>query len=214
MACGDDDDDDDGNGGSAGSAGSSGGAGGMSGRDGGTTGGTGGGTGGMGGRDGGTTGGTGGATGGSGGMTGGDGGDNDSGVDESDGGAAVIAIAIIEGIDDSDITGTASFEVDGADVKLTIELESCPDGAHAVHIHEGATCDNYAGFWDTNRGTGIPDVTCVNDHGEAIYTRLGSSAKPWSVGIGEDDTDVQGHTFMVHATDGTAIGCGEIELED
>ncbi len=219
VACGDDEDD--GGGGNSGEGGEggggSGGAGGTSGGAGGTSGGAGGASGGAGGVSGGGAGGSTGGSGGSGGDGGLDAGDDDAGDDDDDDAGdedeESTASATLSGIDDNEITGTVTFTEEGPDVTVVIELDNCEDGAYPVHIHEGADCANYGPHWDPPRGEGIPSVTCDNDHGEATYTRLGTDENPWSVDLGEEDTDVNGHTFVVHDPDTTVIGCGEIEVD-
>lgn len=212
TACGDDEDDggESGSGGSAGNAGEGGDAG-DAGEGGAGAGGTSGGAGGTSGGAGGTSGGAGGTTGGAGGTAGSD---DDGGIDD-DGGSEkpITASAEIEGVDDNELTGTATFTAEDADVSVYIELNDCPDGSYQVHIHEGNSCDNYGPHWDVPRGEGIPNITCDNDHGEGTYTRLGTDPKPWSVELGDDDTDVNGHTFVVHDAGGTVLACGEISVD-
>jgi Cu/Zn superoxide dismutase len=206
SACGDDED----NGGEGGSSGRDGGAG-----EGGTSGGGAGGT--SGGDAGGTSGGgAGGTMGGTGGTGGPDGGGDDAGADD-DGGIEVdeiTASADIAPIEDNEITGKVTFTTEEADVSLHIELNDCPDGTYQVHIHEGAECTNFGPHWDPPRGEGIPNVTCNDDLGESTYVRAGTDPKPWSVDLGSDETDVNGHTFVVHDVSGTALACGEISVDD
>ena len=83
-----------------------------------------------------------------------------------------------------------------------------------MHIHEGADCTNYGPHWDPPRGEGIPNVTCADDHGALTYVRAGTDDKPWSVDLGADETDVNGHTFVVHDAGGTVIACGEISVDE
>jgi Cu/Zn superoxide dismutase len=201
IACGDDDDGFGGSGGSAGSSGEGGtsgaGAGGVSG-------------GGVGG------GGTGGTMGGAGGMGGADAGDDDAGVDDDGGseGDEITASAEIMPLDDNDITGTVTFTAEDADVSLYIELNDCVDGSYQVHVHEGAECTNFGPHWDPPRGTGITNVNCNDGHGEGTYVRVGSDPNPWSIDLGSEETDVDGHTFVVHDFGGTALACGEISVDD
>jgi hypothetical protein len=213
TACGDDEDDGgkSGSGGSAGNAGEGGDAG-DAGEGGAGAGGTSGGAGGTSGGAGGTTGGAGGTTGGAGGTAGND---EDGGIDDDDGGSEkpITASAEIEGVDDNELNGTVTFTAEDADVSVYIELNDCADGSYQVHIHEGASCDNYGPHWDVPRGEGIPNITCDNDHGEGAYTRLGTDPEPWSVDLDEEDTDVNGHTFVVHDSGGTVLACGEISVD-
>lgn len=210
TACGDDED----VGGEAGSGGSSGSGG---------QGGTGGGTGGTSGNDGGTSGtggsgGTGGAgAGGSGGTGGADAGDdNDASMDE-DGGTELeehTATAALEPIEDNTITGTATFTTDGADVVLEVQLSDCPDGSYPVHIHEGTDCTNFGPHWDPPRGEGIPNIVCEDDEGDTMHIRMAANPKPWSIGLDNEETDVHGHTIVVHLPDDSPAACGEITLDD
>jgi len=206
AACGDDEDDG-GAGGSAGSAGDAGGDGGTSGAgEGGASGGGAGGT---------SGGGAGGASGG--GAGGSDAGDDDDASVDDDGGIVVdevTASAEIEPLEDNEINGAVTFTTEGADVRVDIELNDCPDGSYQVHIHEGAECTNYGPHWDPPRGEGIPNVTCSHDHGEGTYVRVGTDPKPWSIDLDSEDTNVEGHTFVVHDAGGTVLACGEISVND
>jgi hypothetical protein len=199
IGCGDDDDDDE------------------NGRDAAVTGGRGG-TAGGGGRAG--TGGRGGR-----GGAGGTAGEEDAGAEQDagrdgngdgngNGDAAPRASAAIIAFEDTPgIVGTAEFVQTGSDVTLTLALMNCPPGLHAVHIHEGMSCENSrlpGPHWAVPRGVGIPPVTCAQDTGSIMYTRLGLQENTaWSIG-GDPATNILGHVLVVHDQAGIPIACGVI----
>ena len=160
-----------------------------------------------------------GGTGGTGGA-GGTGGDNDSGTagtggDTDSGAPGATAEATLAPFGSGTITGTATFTQDGDDVTVTITLNDCADGDHPVHIHEGTSCADataQGGHWDMARGEGIPVISCANDTGTVTYTRVGTDAKPWTIG-GDATTNVIGHAFVVHDGSAMRVGCGIIEAQ-
>ncbi|WP_437623427.1 superoxide dismutase family protein [Sorangium sp. So ce1151] len=165
--------------------------------------------GGSGGGDGGSGGGDGGSGGGDGGSAGGDGG--------SGGGAAARAEAELEGVNSSELAGTAVFEQSGDEVTLTITVSGCPEGEHSAHIHENKSCgsnaDDAGAHWVPN-GEGLGSFTC-DASGEGTHT-VARGTDVWTVGDGAS-TDVTQFAIVVHAaadpSAGGRIGCGLIETE-
>ncbi len=180
----------------------------------------------------GSSGGAGGATGGSAGNGGnaGSGGSSagagpEAGVDASAGdakleGGAAKAMANIMPLPDGTITGTATFVASGANVMLTVALDNCPAGVHPIHIHAGTGCGatEQGTHWDPPRGDTIgpnSTITCGTDmKGMLTHTRLGTEAKPWTIG-GPSASDVVGHPMIVHGVGESSMvraGCGVIRL--
>jgi hypothetical protein len=138
-----------------------------------------------------------------------------------------VARALVNGFMGSTVSGTADFQQDApatyADsVTVTITLTDCVEGkTYSVDIHEGASCDAISlqgNHWDGARGEGIPGVVCdantetIGTSGRMTYNRRGTDpALAWTVGDGAD-TDVIGHTVVVHDPDMpmTRIACGKI----
>lgn len=135
-----------------------------------------------------------------------------------------VTVAVAEltttGFDDGydGLAGTATFTQQGDEVTLVLELASCPAGPHISHIHVNPSCDNEGNaagnHWLPN-GELITDYSCEDD-GTASYTvTIGTDR--WTIGAGNDDTDVDGHSFMVHngssVSPGDRVACGVIELE-
>jgi hypothetical protein len=91
-----------------------------------------------------------------------------------------------------------------------------------MHIHAGTGCGSTAdqgAHWDPPRGENIGpnggEITCGADmKGTLTYTRLGTDAKPWTIG-GAVATNVIGHPIVVHSnTDATVRqGCGMIQAK-
>lgn len=135
------------------------------------------------------------------------------------GSAATSALATIAPFGTGAVTGTAAFMQTGADVTVTVTLNSCPDGRHGVHIHQGTSCADPAmqgDHWDMTRGEMIPDVTCSGGTGTSTHTRIAATgpALAWSIG-GDPLTNVIGHAVVVHDPGMPAprIGCGLITAQ-
>ena len=132
------------------------------------------------------------------------------------GGDVKTVVATIAGFGTGTVAGTATFTSSPGGVTVVVQLTSCPDGVHPVHIHEGKSCmdaTTQGAHWDMTRGEGIPDVTCSGNMGTVTYTRMNTDPKPWTVGAGDPTTDVDGHAFVVHdmsAVPPPRIGCGVI----
>jgi Cu/Zn superoxide dismutase len=169
---------------------------------------------------------------GSGGAGGAGGGAQDAGTDSGSGGSksdaaaadgeagtSAKASANITPLTGGTITGTATFTQSGANVTLTVTLANCPPGVHPMHIHAGTGCaDADQGVhWDPPRGenigSGTGEITCMADSTATLtYTRLGTDAKPWTIGA-PAASDVIGHPLIVHGVGvGNMMrhGCGVI----
>lgn len=151
------------------------------------------------------------------------GGDEDAGGDTDGGGsdageALPMAVALItEAEGDTGIMGTVTFVQRGGDVEVTYDIESCPDGAHPTHIHNGTGCagrEQQQDHWDMTRGEMIPDLNCAGGTGTLTYTRTDREPTiAWSIG-GGGATDILGHPVIIHGAGDTnpRIGCGIIAL--
>ncbi len=148
---------------------------------------------------------------------------------------AKSAIAMVMGVNQSKITGTAILsEMNGA-VVLVVNVAGATPGEHAVHIHENPDCSNEAmaagGHWNP---TGVPhgqwgvgeyhlgDIgnMTVDDSGMGTLTL---ESKDWSIGTGQPN-DVTKHAIVIHedADDfssqpsgaaGKRVACGVITLQ-
>jgi Cu/Zn superoxide dismutase len=144
------------------------------------------------------------------------------GAEDEPGEDAIVAVAEITttGFDDAhaDVMGTATFTQQGDEVTLVLELTGCPAGPHISHIHVNPSCDNEGNaagnHWLPN-GELITDYSCEED-GTASYTVTVGTDR-WTVGAGAEETDLDGHSFMVHngssVSPGDRVACGVIELE-
>jgi Cu/Zn superoxide dismutase len=131
---------------------------------------------------------------------------------------AQLATTGVDGAHD-DITGTATFTQVGDEVTLLLELQGCPMGPHISHIHVNPSCDdegNGAGNHWLPSGELITDYSC-DAEGNASYM-LVIDGGTWTVGSGDDETDVDGHSFVVHngtqASPGDRVACGVIEQQE
>jgi Cu/Zn superoxide dismutase len=112
------------------------------------------------------------------------------------------------------LSGTATFTQMGTQVKLVIELENCPMGNRATHLHDMPNCGNggnAAGNHWTPNGEGIGEVKCdATSKGRLEFMR---GTNMWTIG-GAAATDITRHALIVHrgseASPGDRIACGLI----
>ena len=131
------------------------------------------------------------------------------------GAAATSAVASIAPFGTGSVTGTVTFTQNGPDVTAVVSLQNCPDGPHAVHIHQGTSCADATAqgdHWDMARGEGFPDVVCAGGAGTTMVTRPPTDPTlAWSIG-GNPVSNLIGRVFVVHDPGMPAprIGCGQI----
>ena len=159
---------------------------------------------------------------------------------EADGAAvseapAAQASADIEARSGSGVSGTATFEVVGDQVMLTLEISGASPGEHAFHLHEIGDCSaddgtSAGGHWnptEADHGQWGIDQFHLGDVGNLVVDEEGNASLTvatnlWSIGSGSD-SDVVGRAVIVHAgvddfttqptgDAGGRIGCGVIEL--
>ena len=214
-----------GGGGTMGGSGQTGGSSGASGA-GGATGGSGGASG-AGGATGGSsgTGGAGGTTGGAAGTMAGSGGTGrdaaadtrpadssvaDATAEEAGGASAVAMIAATTG---NLINGTATFTERAGQVTVVVDVNNCPAGMHAWHLHANASCANdAAGAGDhwVPRGEMLGEINCMSD-GKGLHTFTSAPPNTWTIG-GAAASNILPHAVVVHtgpeSNPGGRIGCG------
>jgi Cu-Zn family superoxide dismutase len=136
----------------------------------------------------------------------------------------------------STTAGTATFQEDGDQVTLTLEVSGATPGRHGAHIHEKGDCSaadasSAGGHWNpTSKTHGTPDA---NHHlgdlgnieiGQDGRGRLTLSKKEWKIGDGSTE-DVVGKAVVIHAgeddlvTDpagnsGGRVACGVIARKE
>lgn len=159
---------------------------------------------------------------GAGGLGSGGGDGNAAGAAGMGAGADAIATATLAstGVDPGhdDISGSATFTQIGDAVTLVLELEDCPMGPHVSHIHVTPDCGNEGNaagnHWLPN-GELLDDYVC-DAEGNASYTLTVQDGQ-WTIGAGDESTDVDGHAFMVHigssVSPGDRVACGIIERQ-
>ncbi len=132
-----------------------------------------------------------------------------------------IAVATISEMNDSGLTGTATFtEIDGV-VHVTIEIQNTTAGLHAIHLHTGGSCDDIGPHWhpmEIPAGTpGIPVVQAtfntppigIGEVGNISVSEDGTGVLEfmtpfWSLG-GDPNTDILGKLMMIHETGDTFL---------
>jgi Cu-Zn family superoxide dismutase len=110
------------------------------------------------------------------------------------------------------VSGTALFVQTDDRVELSITLKGCLYGAHAIHLHANAACDDNAnaagGHWSPE-GEGMGEAMCGAD-GVAQFT-FQAPAGAWSIGA-PAASDVLPHAIILHSGPSTApgdrIACG------
>lgn len=146
------------------------------------------------------------------------------------------AVAGLESKSGSTVTGIATFEQEGDEVTVTIDIEGADPGVHAVHIHENGDCSaddasSAGGHWNPtgeDHGRWGEAPFHLGDLGNIQVGEDGAGSfmlttDLWSLGTGADD-DVAGLAVVVHegADDfesqpsgaaGARVACGVIEME-
>lgn len=130
-----------------------------------------------------------------------------------------VAVAIISAIDESSLTGTATFTETDRGVHVVIEIQNATPGLHATHLHIGSSCDDVGPHWhpmNIPTGTvGVPVAEATLDTlpigigeignipvGEDGAGVLEFSTPFWSVG-GNASTDILGKLILIHETGDT-----------
>ena len=145
------------------------------------------------------------------------------------------AIAVINPLSDSGVTGKATFTQMGPAVMVHIEVKNMSPGQRAVHIHENGDCSapdgsSAGGHWNpTNVAHGkwgegefhLGDIGNI-EVGEDGTGSIELTTELWEIGTGSN-IDVVGKGIIVHSgaddfvsqpsgAAGSRIGCGVIEL--
>lgn len=132
-----------------------------------------------------------------------------------------VAVATISEMNDSGLTGTATFtEMDGV-VHVVIEVQNTTVGLHAIHLHTGSSCPDAGPHWHPMgipAGTpGIPVVQAtfnippigIGEVGNISVSEDGMGILEfktpfWSLG-GDPNTDILGKLMMIHETGDTFL---------
>lgn len=139
------------------------------------------------------------------------------------------AVAEIQPMNESGVSGTVNFEEAGDYVKVTATVNNLGKGKHGFHIHEGLSCDSYGGhFAPEGADHGSPDAVerhvgdlgllVAGDDSTARYERVDH------VISFDGPHSILGHAVIVHegaddyvsqpsGASGTVIGCGVIRVE-
>ena len=147
------------------------------------------------------------------------------------------AVAVIEPRSGSEMTGMATFTVNGGFVQAIIMIANAEPGEHAVHIHEFGDCSaedgtSAGGHWNPtgeDHGKWGEPPYHLGDIGNIVVDEDGTGSiafgtDNWSLGTGEEN-DVVGRAIIIHsgADDfvtqptgdaGGRQGCGVIRLEE
>jgi Cu-Zn family superoxide dismutase len=151
-------------------------------------------------------------------------------------GGGVQATSSLESRSGSTTTGTATFEQDGDQVTLTLEVSGATPGKHGAHIHQTGDCSasdasSAGGHWNpTSRPHGTPDA--AHHLGDLGNIEIGQDGKgtlklskaEWKIGDGSAN-DVVGKALIIHAgeddlvTDpagnsGSRVACGVIAKKE
>jgi len=149
--------------------------------------------------------------------------------------SAKQAIAVIDALGDSGVTGMAVFTQNGDQITFMAEIQGAMPGLHAIHIHANGDCSSpdgksAGGHWnptDVAHGKWGEGEFHLGDIGNITVGadgtgRITLTTDLWEIGTGSD-IDVVGKGIIVHAdaddfvsqpsgAAGARIGCGVIEL--
>jgi Cu-Zn family superoxide dismutase len=151
-------------------------------------------------------------------------------------GGGAQATSSLESRSGSTTTGTATFEQDGDQVMLTLEVSGATPGKHGAHIHQTGDCSasdasSAGGHWNpTAHPHGTPDA--AHHLGDLGNIEIGQDGKgtlklskaEWKIGDGSAN-DVVGKALIIHAgeddlvTDpagnsGSRVACGVIAKKE
>jgi Cu/Zn superoxide dismutase len=142
----------------------------------------------------------------------------DAGTSDAPAGKTAVAMLMSTGQTGlTMISGKATFTQTGNQVKLVIELENCPQGARATHIHLNKDCGsggNAAGNHWVPNGEGMGNIQCAADQKARFEMMRGTNV--WTIGppVG---TDITTRSLMVHRnadpSPGDRIACGIINAQ-
>jgi len=124
-----------------------------------------------------------------------------------------IAKAMIQSASGSSLTGEATFEESGDEVKMTLTVKGATPGTHAVHLHENGDCSasdatSAGGHWNpTHESHGKRAGDGAFHSGDIANLEVGAdgtgkievSASDWTIG-GAPETDVIGKAVIIHAS--------------
>jgi Cu-Zn family superoxide dismutase len=126
---------------------------------------------------------------------------------------AVSAVATIAATTGNLINGTATFTERSGQVTVVVDVNNCPVGMHAWHLHANASCSNdAAGAGDhwVPRGEMLGDINCMAD-GKGLHTFTSAPPNTWTIG-GAAASNILPHAVVVHtgpdSNPGGRIGCG------
>ncbi len=103
--------------------------------------------------------------------------------------------AKIGALDDSGVTGNATFTVAESGFKVQVNAKGLGEGTHPQHIHEGSSCDSYGGVLLPLEP--FPKAT----GGGTISYQSGELSAP---------ENLADRTVVIHSSEGTPVACGEI----
>jgi Cu-Zn family superoxide dismutase len=129
---------------------------------------------------------------------------------DAGGASAVATIAATTG---NLINGTATFTERAGQVTVVVDVNNCPAGMHAWHLHANASCANDAvGAGDhwVPRGEMLGEINCMSD-GKGLHTFTSAAPNTWTIG-GAAVSNILPHAVVVHtgneSNPGGRIGCG------
>lgn len=141
----------------------------------------------------------------------------------------VMAVANIEPLTDSDVTGSVTFTMEGNMVAIKGTVEGLEAGKHGFHIHAGTSCEEPGGHFspaDNEHGAPTEAEHHLGDLGNLVADSSGvAHYENTSTDIFlEGDNSIFGHALIIHeGTDkflpqpsgdaGTKIGCGIITMK-
>ena len=160
-----------------------------------------------------------------------DSGSTDSGSTDSHQGhdglhASIEALAVVANPAPK-VSASATLEVDGDEVKLSVELENCPAGMHGLHIHAGTECGDDGSkalaHWDPLEAGEHGEINSDKPHhaGDAAMIECDAdgkatfsvSTKEWNL-TKDDKLNPIGQAVILHGLNAAQrIACGVIEAD-
>jgi hypothetical protein len=117
--------------------------------------------------------------------------------------------ACVKALDDGDVLGYAYFTQEGNSLRSTVwTVLNEPNAALPQMIHENASCGSYGGvFWSLDLPGGGWEMS--DEIGWLNYDRTFSLTSTEVASLNLED-----RTYVLHDSEGTPVGCGEIDQID
>lgn len=112
-------------------------------------------------------------------------------------------------VGETGVDGEVMVRQMGETLHVRLNANGLASGTHAQHIHIGEACGSFGGVAvpldsDLSAGSAGEFPSTEGESSSLTYNQKGSQAS-------YTELDLANHTVVVHASDGTAVACAELE---